>query len=197
MTPGIAALNPSDPARRKTLKTGAALALAACGAPALAARQCPALLDHSFKRLQDEVPQTLCQYAGKVLLVVNTASRCGFTPQYEGLEALYGKYADRGLVVMGFPSDDFRQEAPTRAEIAAVCFDTYGVRFPMFVESSVSGPGANPLHAALARATGAEPQWNFHKYLVDRQGRPVASFDSRVRPDDPKLVAAIEAALRQ
>ena len=156
---------------------------------------CPELLRHSFDRLQDEQPQSLCQYAGKVLLVVNTASRCGYTPQYEGLEALHARYAARGLVVMGFPSNDFRQERGSREQIAQLCFDTYGVRFPMFTKTVVTGPNANPLHAALTSATGEAPAWNFHKYLVDRQGRPVASFPSKVRPDDPRLVAEIERLL--
>ena len=153
------------------------------------------MLRHSFDRLQDEQPQSLCQYAGKVLLIVNTASRCGFTPQYEGLEALHARYSTRGLVVMGFPANDFRQETGGREQIAQLCFDTYGV--PMFTKTVVTGPNANPLHDALAKATGEAPAWNFHKYLVDRQGRPVASFPSKVRPDDPKLVAAIERLLAQ
>jgi len=180
------------------------LAAAVTGATPVAHAQprlenaCPELLRHSFDRLQDEEPQSLCEYAGKVLLVVNTASYCGYTPQYEGLEALHAKYAARGLVVMGFPSNDFgRQEPGTSSQIGDLCFNTYGVRFPMFVKSSVAGPQANPLHAALAKATGQAPRWNFHKYLVDRQGRPVASFASKVAPNDPALVAAIEKALAQ
>ena len=180
------------------------LAAAVTGATPVAHAQprlenaCPELLRHSFDRLQDEEPQSLCEYAGKVLLVVNTASYCGYTPQYEGLEALHAKYAARGLVVMGFPSNDFgRQEPGTSSQIGDLCFNTYGVRFPMFVKSSVAGPQANPLHAALAKATGQAPRWNFHKYLVDRQGRPVASVPSKVAPNDPALVAAIERALSQ
>lgn len=188
----------TDRPRRLLLAAGGA-ALASLGlglgAPGVRAESCPALLNHRFKRLQDETPLSLCQFSGKVLLVVNTASRCGYTKQYEGLEALHRKYGGRGLVVMGFPSNDFRQEAPTREEIAAVCFDTFGVQFPMFVESPVKGANANPLHAALAQATGEAPGWNFHKYLVDRQARPIGSYRSAVTPDDPKLLAAIEAAL--
>ena len=159
------------------------------------ATNCPPLLQHSFNRLQDDQPQSLCQYAGRVLLVVNTASYCGFTPQYEGLEALYAKYAARGLVVMGFPSNDFAQESGSSAQIADLCFNTYGVKFPMFAKTVVSGPQANALFAALAQATGKAPAWNFHKYLVDRQGKPVASFASRVKPSDAALVAAIDKAL--
>ena len=157
--------------------------------------QCPPLLQHSFDRLQDDKPQPLCQYAGKVLLVDNTASYCGFTPQYEGLEALHAKYAPRGLVVMGFPSNDFAQESGSSAQIAELCFNTYGVKFPMFAKTVVTGAQANPLFAALTQATGHAPAWNFNKYLVDRQGKPVAAYGSRVKPDDPALRAAIEKAL--
>ena len=166
-------------------------------APAWAqpAASCPPLLQHSFNRLQDDKPQSLCQYTGKVLLVVNTASYCGFTPQYEGLEALHAKYAARGLVVMGFPSNDFAQESGSAAQIADLCFNTYGVKFPMFAKTVVVGAQANPLFASLAQATGKAPAWNFSKYLVDRQGKPVAAYGSRVTPDDPALRAAIEKAL--
>jgi len=179
---------------------GAALTMTHVSARAqstAAAQACPALLQQDFKRLQDDKPQALCQYAGKVLLVVNTASYCGYTKQYEGLEALHAKYAARGLVVMGFPSNDFNQEASDSATIAEVCFNTYGVKFPMFAPSKVSGRAANPLFAGLAQATGQPPKWNFHKYLVDRQGRPVAAFASKVVPGDPSLVASIEKALAQ
>ena len=159
---------------------------------------CPALLQQSFNRLQDEKPQSLCQYSGKVLLVVNTASYCGFTSQYEGLEALHAKYAPRGLVVLGFPSNDFGQQEPgSGQEIASFCFNTYGVRFPMFSKSSVAGKSANPLFASLAKATGKSPAWNFHKFLVDRQGRPVTSFASDVAPGDAALIAAVERELGQ
>lgn len=159
------------------------------------ASACPAILQHSFNRLQDEAPQRLCQYAGKVLLVVNTASYCGFTGQYEGLEALQAKYQARGLVVLGFPSNDFGQQEPgSSKEIADFCFNTYGVKFPMFSKSVVRGPQASPLYTALVKATGQSPQWNFHKYLIDRSGKVVASFASKVEPDSPSLVAAIEKA---
>ena len=161
------------------------------------AEACPALLNKQFPRLQDETPQSLCQYSGKVLLVVNTASFCGFTSQYEGLEALHAKYAARGLVVMGFPSNDFNQESDDKAKIAELCFNTYGVKFPMFAPSQVTGRDANVLFAGLAQATGQPPKWNFHKYVVDRQGKPVAAYPSRVAPGDATLVAAIEKALAQ
>lgn len=156
---------------------------------------CPALLNQNFKRLQDEAPQNLCQYAGKVVLVVNTASYCGYTKQYEGLEKLYAKYAPRGLVVLGFPSNDFKQEAESAKEIADLCYNTYGVKFPMFAKTVVSGPNANPLHASLAKQTGKEPKWNFTKYLIGRDGKVIEHFPSKVAPEDPQLVSKIEAAL--
>lgn len=172
------------------------LALLATGSAAAATSTCPALLDHRFDRLQDGAPQSLCQYAGKVALVVNTASYCGFTSQYKGLEALYARYRERGLVVLGFPSNDFGGQEPGDAkQIADLCYNTYGIQFPMFSKTAVSGPQANPLHAALIRATGQAPQWNFHKYLIDRTGKPIASYSSRMSPDDKSLTAAIEKAL--
>ncbi|GAA4022655.1 glutathione peroxidase [Actimicrobium antarcticum] len=159
---------------------------------------CPALLQQQFKRLQDEAPQNLCQYAGKVTLVVNTASYCGFTSQYQGLEALYAKYQSRGLVVLGFPSNDFgKQEPGSSKEIADFCFNTYGVKFPMFSKAVVTGANPNPLYAALGKATGKTPQWNFHKYLIDRSGKVVTSFPSEIEPTNPALVGAIEKALGQ
>lgn len=170
---------------------------AATGAPAATARaSCPATLRHSFKRLQDEAPQDLCQYAGKVVLVVNTASYCGFTTQYEGLEKLYAKYGPKGLVVLGFPSNDFgKQEPGNSKEIADFCFNTYGVKFPMFAKSSVKGNEANPLHAMLIKATGQEPKWNFTKYLIDRSGKVIGHYPSKVTPEDKQIVSKIEQAL--
>jgi glutathione peroxidase len=167
-------------------------------APALTARpaSCPAILRQSFKRLQDDAPQDLCQYAGKVVLVVNTASYCGFTSQYEGLEGLYAKYADKGLVVLGFPSNDFgKQEPGSSKEIADFCYNTYGVKFPMFAKSVVSGSTPNPLYADLIKATGKAPAWNFHKYLIGRDGKVLDSFPSKVKPTDKELVGAVEKAL--
>lgn len=159
---------------------------------------CPALLNQRFKRLQDDAPQDLCQYSGKVLLVVNTASYCGFTSQYEGLEALHAKYSQKGLVVLGFPSNDFgNQEPGDSKQIADFCFNTYGVKFPMFAKTSVTGKDVNPLHAELARITGTTPKWNFYKYLIDRNGKVVGSYSSRVTPDDRKLLGDIEKALGQ
>ncbi|HWD16058.1 MAG TPA: glutathione peroxidase, partial [Casimicrobiaceae bacterium] len=134
----------------------------------------------------------------KVLLVVNTASYCAYTGQYEGLEALYRKYRARGLVVVGFPSNDFGgQEPGTNHEIAQFCRLTYGVEFPMFEKSSVTSVASNPLFAQLAASTGVAPQWNFYKYLVDRHGRPVAGFDSKTTPQDHKLVRLVEGLLAE
>ena len=170
----------------------AAETVTAAAAPAA----CPAILKQTFNRLQDETPQNLCQYAGKVVLVVNTASYCGFTNQYEGLEALYAKYGSKGLVVLGFPSNDFgKQEPGNSKEIADFCYNTYGVKFPMFSKSVVSGPAPNPLYVDLIKQTGKTPAWNFHKYLIDRHGKVVESFPSKVTPDDKKLVGAVEKAL--
>ncbi len=167
------------------------------GEGAQRAGACPAVLQHTFPRLQDESPVQLCDFAGKVLLVVNTASYCGFTPQYEGLERLHARYERRGLVILGFPSNDFGQQEPgTSAQIGELCFNTYGVKFPMFTKTVVVGPQANPFYSQLARATGESPRWNFHKYLIDRAGKPVASYPSRVTPESREMVAAIEKALK-
>lgn len=160
------------------------------------ATACPAILHYTFNRLQDDSKQDLCQYAGKVILVVNTASFCGFTRQYEGLEALYAKYADKGLVVLGFPSNDFgKQEPGSSKEIADFCYNTYGVKFPMFAKSSVQGDDANPLYVALIKATGTTPKWNFYKYLIDRKGNIVDSYKSITTPESQILLGPIEKAL--
>jgi glutathione peroxidase len=159
------------------------------------AKACPPLLDHTLPRLQDDKPQSLCQYAGKVLLMVNTASYCGFTSQFKGLEALNERYAPQGLVVMGFPSNDFRQEDADARKTADVCFNTYGVKFPMFATMPVRGPDAHPLFATLAKATGSAPGWNFNKYLVGRDGRPIEHFGSMTDPTGRTLTDAIERAL--
>lgn len=176
-----------------TLAAGSAQAQS--GGSSSAAPVCPALLQHTFARLQDEKPQSLCAYAGKVVLVVNTASYCGFTSQFEGLEALSARYAGQGLVVMGFPSNDFKQEDAERSKTADVCFNTYGVRFPMFTPVSVRGRDAHPLFAALAKHSGQAPAWNFNKYLIGRDGNVVAHFGSTTAPGSRTLVSAVEAAL--
>jgi glutathione peroxidase len=159
---------------------------------------CPALLRHTFNSLQTGAPQSLCQYAGKVVVIVNTASYCGYTPQYEGLEALYRRYRERGLVVLGFPSNDFgAQEPGTNKEVAEFCRLTYGVEFPMFEKSSVTRLDSQPLYAELVARTGRAPKWNFHKYVVDRSGTTVMSFESRVTPDSREFVGLIETLLAE
>ena len=159
------------------------------------AGDCPPLLDHSFPGLVDGKPQSLCQYRGKVILVVNTASYCGFTSQYDGLEKLNARLADKGLVVLGFPSNDFQQEPSTNKEIGDFCRLTYGVRFPMFGKSSVSGRDANPFYRRLADITGNPPQWNFHKYLINRDATRVLAFGSSVGPDSNALLKKIDEFL--
>src|SRR5688572_19404742 len=160
--------------------------------PGSAMAACPALLDRSMNTILDK-PKSLCEYAGKVVLVVNTASQCGYTPQYDGLEALYRKYRERGLVVLGFPMNDFGgQEPGSNQEISAFCVNQHAIDFPMFAKTELA---KNPLYADLIKATGKEPRWNFHKYLVDRSGKQVQSFDTRVDPNDPKLVGEIEKLL--
>ncbi len=160
-----------------------------------AAGECPELLNYKFNRLQDDSPQNLCQYSGKVVLVVNTASYCGFTSQYEGLEKLYANYKDKGLVVLGFPSNDFSQEPGNNKEIADFCYNTYGVKFPMFAKTSVKGKEANALFAALVKAGAKAPSWNCNKYLIDREGKLVAGYGSTTRPDEKTFVSALEKAL--
>jgi glutathione peroxidase len=156
---------------------------------------CPAILDHKVASLQNE-PVSLCQYSGKVLLIVNTASECGYTPQYEGLEKLYRRYRDKGFTVLGFPANDFGgQEPGSNQEIAQFCRLNYGVTFPMFAKTSVAGAKANPLYRALAAQTGKPPRWNFHKYLLDRTGQPASVFESAVEPTDARVTSQIEKLL--
>lgn len=155
-----------------------------------------ALYGHELRRLHSSESVDLrAAYAGRPMLVVNTASHCGYTGQFKGLEALHKRYQDAGLKVVGFPSNDFRQEADDEAKTAEVCFINYGVSFDMFVPISVKGESAHPIFRELARQSSAPPRWNFHKYVIDRDGRVVASFPSSVEPDDPALIAAIEKIL--
>jgi glutathione peroxidase len=155
-----------------------------------------ALLDHSFTRLDGGPTESLERYAGQVILVVNTASYCGLTPQYAGLQNLYERYRDRGFVVLGFPSNEFGMQEPgTEAQIADFCTSFYRVDFPMFGKTTVTQGQANAFHAALAEKTSDWPKWNFHKYLIDRSGSEVLSFSSTTLPDDPALIAAIERML--
>jgi len=166
-----------------------------CGAAVAAA---PTLLDLDYRPLAGKTPVNLNKaYGGKVLLVVNTASKCGFTPQYDGLEALNKRFEAQGFSVLGFPSNDFKgQEPGSEQEIQEFCKLTYGVKFPMFEKVHVVGDEATPLYQRLTAATGVAPGWNFHKYLIARDGHVVAQFPSKVKPDDPALVAAIERELK-
>jgi glutathione peroxidase len=167
----------------------------AADAGTVTAATCPAVLQHTVARLQDEKPQNLCQYAGQVVVVVNTASFCGFTSQYKGLEALHAKYKDKGLVVLGFPSNDFSQEPESNAKIADFCENTFGVKFPMFVKTTVKGSGALPLFKQLAEQTGTTPKWNFYKYIISRDGKTIKSFSSMTNPQDKSFVQEIEKQL--
>jgi glutathione peroxidase len=142
----------------------------------------------------DGEEQSLAEYKGKVVLVVNTASRCGSTPQYAALEGLWRHYRDRGLVVLGFPSNDFNQEPEGEAEIKKFCQTMFKVSFPLFSKVKVMGDGQSPVFRFLSADYG-EPKWNFQKYLVNREGRVVATFPSSIPPEDPTLRAAVEAAL--
>ena len=158
------------------------------------------VLDFRMKRI-DGQEQDLADYQGKVVLVVNVASKCGLTPQYEGLEKLYDSRKDRGLVVLGFPANQFGgQEPGSDAEIAEFCRATYDVRFPMFSKIVVKGDGIHPLYerlTSLPPPIGGEVQWNFQKYLVDRRGEVVAKFEPRVAPEDPAFVSKIDALLAE
>ncbi len=182
-----------------SLKRGVAmLGLLALGVvPPVAGADCPALLAHTFPGLQDGKPQSLCQYRGKVILVVNTASYCGFTKQYDGLEKLYARLRGRGLVVLGFPSNDFGEQEPgSDQEIADFCRLTYGVEFPMLGKTTVKGRDANPFYLKLAEITGSKPKWNFHKYLINRDASQVVAYSSFTKPDDKDLLKKIDEFLK-
>lgn len=163
-----------------------------------ASENCSPLLNHTVPTLVSHTPVNLCQaYQGKVLLIVNTASKCGYTYQYDGLEKLYRRYQKQGLVVLGFPSNDFGgQEPGSEKEVANFCRLTYNVDFPMFAKSSVKEGSASPLYRTLAEQAGHYPRWNFHKYLIDRSGKLVGSFPSPIKPLSSELVTEIEAALK-
>jgi glutathione peroxidase len=179
------------------MKVLLALLISIASLPAFACDS--ALLDRDFRRLASTEEVNLCEaYSGKVLLVVNTASKCGNTPQYDGLEKLYDQYGDSGLVVLGFPSNDFMgQEPGTEDQIEEFCRLTYGVEFPMFEKTSVKKANADPFFAALADSSGTYPTWNFHKFLIGRDGVLISDFSPRTQPYDDKLVAAIEQALSE
>jgi glutathione peroxidase len=186
------------PEMLKMRNTLLALGIAAMTSSAGAATEsCPSLLDVEVRRLAGDEVVNLCEaYQGKVLLVVNTASKCGFTSQYDGLEALYRKYKDRGLVVLGFPSNDFANQEPgSEEEIEKFCRLTYSVEFPMFEKVSVKKGVAAPLFQRLADAGAPYPKWNFYKYLIDRNGNLVDHYVSFTKPEDRKVVKAIEKLL--
>lgn len=178
-----------------TFAASAAGNAAAPAAPAVAAPTAAPLLDHSFRRLHGAETLNLRErYAGQPLLIVNTASHCGYTGQFKELEAVHQRYKDRGLKVLGFSSDDFNQEADNEAKAANVCFVNFGVTFDMFAPIHVRGDDAHPLFRELARQTQA-PRWNFYKYVIGRDGRVLASFPSKVKPDAPEVLAALETAV--
>lgn len=163
-------------------------------APTSASHEAPSLHSLTVKRL-DGSTLALSTLSGKVLLVLNTASECGYTPQYAGLQALQDKYASRGFAVLGFPSNDFGGQEPGSADqIAHFCHTNFGVTFPMFEKGAVTGSARSPVYALLARAQG-EPKWNFHKQLVDKRGRPVQAWPSSVEPSSPQVARAIEREL--
>lgn len=160
---------------------------------------CSALLDFEFRQLNDEVQLNLCQaYQGKVIMIVNTASRCAYTDHYDSLEKLYKQYRKSGFVVLGFPSNDFGQQEPgSEAQIRDFCRLTYGVKFPMFAKTHVTKANAHPLFHALAKASGRYPGWNFHKYLIGRDGELVSDFSSSIDPARAEVRKLIEAELRK
>jgi glutathione peroxidase len=178
--------------RSRSVLAAAVLAATAAGTAGAA---CPDFLDQSMRRLHSQEDVNLCEVtAGKPVLIVNTASHCGYTPQFKGLEALHQSYKDRGLVVVGFASDSFRQEADSEAEAADVCFVNYGVSFTMLAPTPVRGADANPVFQKLGTEAG-EPKWNFNKYLVDAEGNVVEHFDSGIKPDSSTMTAAIEKVI--
>lgn len=168
-------------------------------APAVSAgpKVCGDSASFTVRKLDSTDRVDFCEaYKDRVVLVVNTASRCGYTYQYEDLEKLYAEYRDRGLVVVGFPSNDFGNQEPGKEKtIKNFCRLTYGVKFPMHAKTRVKGEGADPLYQALSKAAGESPRWNFHKYLIDRDGRLAGSFGSSVEPQSDKITDTIESLL--
>jgi len=160
------------------------------------AQQCTALLDHRLQKLHSIKQVDLCEaFQGKPLLIVNTASHCGFTGQFRGLEALYQEYQQQGLEILGVPSNSFKQEAASEADTAKICYRNYGVTFTMTAPQPVTGEAAHPLFQELKRQSGHSPRWNFHKFLVNEQGQVVSQFPSHIKPSDPALRDALNGLL--
>ena len=153
---------------------------------------CPNILNHKINLLDSKESLNLCEFEDSTLLVVNVASRCGFTNQYAGLQKLYEKYKDKNFTIIGIPSRDFYQEFSDESKVAEFCSTTYGVNFPMLKTSSVRGENAHPFYKSLSVASGTSPTWNFNKYLVSKNGIDVKFYSSGVRPDSPELLNAIE-----
>lgn len=173
-----------------------ALGISTLGVSTMAnAATCPEIYNHQITTLQGE-KINLCDYQDKPILVVNTASKCGFTPQFEALEGLYSKYKAQGLLVIGFPSNDFRQDPGNNKAIGDFCKMTYGVKFPMATKSSVSGANANPFYKQLAAKSGTAPQWNFYKYVIAPGGKEVTAFESTVSPDSAELTSKFKPYLK-
>jgi glutathione peroxidase len=172
-----------------------AISLGSVAAPAVEAKV--DVLAHDYRTLAGKERVDLQKtYGGKVVLVVNTASKCGFTPQFEALEAINAKYKSQGFAVLGFPSNDFMGQDPgSEKEIKEFCTLTYGVKFPMFEKVHVKGADATAIYRDLKEVTGDVPAWNFHKFLIDRNGDVIGSFPSKIKPDDPQILRKIEAAL--
>ncbi|AXV64275.1 glutathione peroxidase [Pseudoalteromonas lipolytica] len=160
----------------------------------VAETQCDDFTNVTLRKLRSKESVNLCEFKGKPLLIVNTASNCGFTPQFEGLEAIHKEYKDRGLVVLGFPSDDFFQEEDDEKDTAKVCYINYGVTFTMFATSAVRGSDANPIFKHLNEATSS-PNWNFYKYIVSADRKTVERFNSKTKPESKAMRDAIEAQL--
>ncbi|MBT4882646.1 MAG: glutathione peroxidase [Glaciecola sp.] len=161
------------------------------------ASECPDVLKFMKRKLNSQETVNFCEaYKDKAILFVNTASKCGFTPQFDGLEKLYNDYKDKNFVVLGFPSGDFNQEFDDEGKTAELCELTYGVKFPMFETIAVRGDDADPLYRLLAEKAGSAPKWNFYKYLVDRKGNLVDSYSSFTKPLDEDLIADIERAIQ-
>ncbi|MGR5065261.1 glutathione peroxidase [Photobacterium sp. DNB22_13_2] len=173
-----------------------AVILASAQAKAETPAECGDWMNYQLNKLNSTESVQLCeQFAGQVLVVVNTASQCGFTPQYEQLETVYQQYKDQGFSVIGFPSNDFNQDRGSEENTAKVCYLDYGVTFPMMERTHVKGEKANPVFQELSNQSGISPKWNFYKYIIDRKGNVVAVFSSRTNPTDLAMVDAIEKAL--